>query len=60
MEDRDLILINLVKQYPHLYDRNNSGFKDKILVENSWKGIGFALKTSGKFSFEFFVLKLYL
>lgn len=33
------LLIDLVKSYPHLYDKSNPCYKDSGMKENSWKEI---------------------
>jgi len=35
----DSLLIDLVRSYPHLYDKSLSNFKDSIMKENSWNEI---------------------
>lgn len=36
----DSLLIDLVRGYPHLYDKSSPNFKDSIMKENSWNEIG--------------------
>jgi hypothetical protein len=36
----DSLLIDLVRGYPHLYDKSSSNYKDSIMKENSWNEIG--------------------
>lgn len=42
-------LINLVKQYPALYNCKLKGYKDQTLKNNIWKTIANSLGKSGKF-----------
>ncbi|KYN06626.1 hypothetical protein ALC62_02420 [Cyphomyrmex costatus] len=38
-EDEDALLIDLVKGYPHLYNKESRDFKDTIKKNNSWEEI---------------------
>ncbi|CAH0547300.1 unnamed protein product [Brassicogethes aeneus] len=38
-------IISLVETFPHLYDKKNVLYKDKVAVENLWKTIGKLLQT---------------
>lgn len=55
-EDRnfDDILIDIVKNYPHLYDSSCKDYRDVIKKENSWVEISKILDTSRKFYFLMF------
>lgn len=46
MEERDTKLISLVKQYPYLFDRGDRNFKNKPLIEKSWRVIASHMKTT--------------
>jgi len=43
----DSLLIDLVKNYPHLYDKQAKDFKDTIKRNNSWIEIGQVLNATG-------------
>lgn len=43
-------LIDLVEKFPHLWDKRNLQFKDKITVENSWKTISQIMELTGKWT----------
>ncbi|KAM0736876.1 hypothetical protein ACS0PU_006525 [Formica fusca] len=34
--NRDIQLITLVERFPHLYDKTNKKYKDRMAIENSW------------------------
>ena len=55
-EDRnfDDLLINIVKEYPHLYDSSCKDYRDVIKKENSWIEISKILATLRKFYFLMF------
>lgn len=42
-EDKDVLLISIVRGYPHLYDRKKKDFRDVQMKENSWKEIGLVM-----------------
>ncbi|XP_018575297.1 transcription factor Adf-1-like [Anoplophora glabripennis] len=42
-KEGDELLIDLIKSYPALYNKENSDYKDAIVKENSWKEIAFAM-----------------
>lgn len=44
----DSLLIDMVKSYPHLYDKSSPNFKDAIMKENSWVEIGKIMMCSRK------------
>ncbi|XP_029669947.1 uncharacterized protein LOC115239500, partial [Formica exsecta] len=37
--NRDIQLITLVERFPHLYDKTNKKYKDRMAIENSWSFI---------------------
>jgi len=45
--EEDSLLIDLVKGYPHLYDKESKDYKDIIKKNNSWKEIGEILDATG-------------
>jgi len=45
--EEDSLLVDLVKGYPHLYNKESRDFKDIIKKNNSWKEIGDILNTTG-------------
>lgn len=45
--DCNELLIELVKNYPHLYDKKNCDFKDAVMKNNSWDEIGKVLNMAG-------------
>ncbi|XP_066585521.1 uncharacterized protein [Prorops nasuta] len=45
-KDFEEILIDLIKDYPHLYDTGMNEYKDAIMKENSWMEIAKALNSS--------------
>lgn len=55
-EINDEMLIELVKNSPHLYDQNLPSFKDKEKRFNSWNLIAEELGCSGRFVGLFFHL----
>jgi len=46
-KENDLLLVDLVKNYPHLYDKQAKDFKDTIKRNNSWIEIGQVLNAIG-------------
>ncbi|GAB1869233.1 hypothetical protein CAJAP_10312 [Camponotus japonicus] len=44
--EEDSLLVDLVKGYPHLYNKESRDFKDIIKKNNSWKEIGDILNTT--------------
>ncbi|XP_071555011.1 uncharacterized protein [Temnothorax nylanderi] len=44
--DEDSLLVDLVKSYPHIYDKRSKDFKDIFKKNNSWKEIGEVLQMS--------------
>lgn len=46
-QDADEMLIDLVRQYPHLYVKTSGDKKDKLMVENSWSAIARVMNQSG-------------
>ncbi|EFN83652.1 hypothetical protein EAI_09671, partial [Harpegnathos saltator] len=38
--EENSLLVDLVKGYPHIYDKESKDFKDIIKRNNSWKEIG--------------------
>lgn len=45
--EEDSLLVDLVKSYPHLYDKQSRDFKDIKKKNNSWEEIGKLLNASG-------------
>lgn len=45
--EEDSLLVDLVKGYPHLYDKQSRDFKDIKKRNNSWKEIGQILNATG-------------
>ena len=41
-------LIDLVRRYPGIYDKSDSGHADKYRLQNTWEVIGEALDCTGK------------
>lgn len=48
VNNSDDLLIDLVKSYPHLYNKKSPCYKDSAMKENSWKEISNVLHMSGK------------
>jgi len=46
-KEKDCLLIDLVKSYPHLYDKECKDFKDVSKRNNSWKEIAQILNATG-------------
>ncbi|KAL0107395.1 hypothetical protein PUN28_008326 [Cardiocondyla obscurior] len=46
-KEGDSLLVDLVKSYPHIYDKQNKDFKDIRKKNNSWQEIGNILGASG-------------
>lgn len=46
MEHR--LLVELVKQYPQIWDRNSPFFRDKELKEKAWTEVAVKTNASGK------------
>lgn len=44
----DALLIDLVRGYPHLYDKTSPNFKDSLMKENSWEEIAKIMARSRK------------
>lgn len=44
----DDLLIDLVRSYPHLWDKSNKDFKDSIKKDTSWEEISAVFHISGK------------
>lgn len=47
----DSLLIDLVRKYPHLYDKSLPNYKDSLMKENSWKEIAKVMTWSRKYKF---------
>lgn len=45
--DEDALLIDLVKDYPHLYNKESRDFKDILKKNNSWEEIAKILDAKG-------------
>ncbi|KAL0107399.1 hypothetical protein PUN28_008326 [Cardiocondyla obscurior] len=45
-KEGDSLLVDLVKSYPHIYDKQNKDFKDIRKKNNSWQEIGNILGAS--------------
>lgn len=54
--EEDSLLVDLVKGYPHIYNKQSKDFKDIIKRNNSWKEIGDILNATG---IVYFVLYQY-
>lgn len=50
----DELLIELVRTYPHLYDKNSRDYKDRSLAATSWAEIGVSLNLSCKYNLVVF------
>lgn len=48
-EDADTILIDLVKNFPYLYDKSTENFKNIHKKDRAWMEISSVLKLSGNF-----------
>lgn len=48
-EDIDVVLIDLVKNFPYLYDKSTKDFKNATKKERTWMEISTILKLSGNF-----------
>jgi len=46
-KEDDSLLVDLVKNYPHLYDKQTKDFKDTIKRNNLWIEIGQVLNATG-------------
>lgn len=46
--DEDAFFIDLVRSYPHLYDKKARDYKDATVKANSWEEIAGTLEKSGK------------
>lgn len=46
--EKDSLLVDLVKGYPHLYDKQSRDFKDIKKRNNSWEEIGEILNATGR------------
>lgn len=51
MNNKDIELISLVERFPHLYDKNDAKYKDRLAVENSWLFISGELQTSSEYTY---------
>ena len=49
MGSMDLKLIELVRQYPHLYEKKHALYKNKVAIDNAWTAIAGKLNTTSKF-----------
>lgn len=47
--DGDALLISLVRNYPYLYNKELSDFKDTIKKQNAWTEIGSVLDMTGMY-----------
>lgn len=45
--EEDSLLVDLVKGYPHIYDKESKDFKDILKRNNSWTEIGEILNATG-------------
>lgn len=52
MEIDDAVLVDLVRQFPFLYDKGNKDFKDKNMKENSWSTIAANLHVDGEYFYS--------
>jgi hypothetical protein len=48
-KDGDGLLIDLVKRYPHLYNRTCRDYKDVVVKENTWQEIAVMMSMPGMF-----------
>jgi len=51
--ENDVLLIDLIKGYPHLYDKSLKLYKDQLIKEKSWLEISEIMQLSGKCFFFF-------
>jgi len=49
--ENDVLLIDLIKGYPHLYDKSLKDYKDQLMKEKSWLEISEIMQLSGKYFF---------
>lgn len=49
-EDADELLIECVKEYPFLFDKKHSAFKDNRMKEVAWAEIADGLKRTGDYN----------
>lgn len=47
----DSLLIDLIRGYPHLYDKSSPNYKDSLMKENSWKEIAEIMLWTRKYKF---------
>lgn len=47
----DSLLIDLVRECPHLYDKSLPSYKDSLMKENSWNEIAKVMTWSRKYKF---------
>jgi len=48
-EDTDTVLIDLVKNFPYLYDKSTTDFKNVKKKDRAWMDISAILKVPGNF-----------
>lgn len=53
--DGDALLISLVRNYPYLYNKELSDFKDIAKKQNAWTEIGNILDTTGMYIHTIFL-----
>lgn len=55
----DSLLIDLVRGYPHLYDKASPNFKDSIMKNNSWEEIAKIMTWTRKHIYKFLHIIFY-
>jgi hypothetical protein len=48
-KDNDQLLIDLIRSYPHLWDKQRKDYKDTTKKETSWEEISTILNQSSKY-----------
>lgn len=49
--ENDVLLIDLIKGYPHLYDKSLKNYKDQLMKEKSWLEVSEIMQLSDKYFF---------
>lgn len=54
----DSLLIDLVREYPYLYDKSLPSFKDSLMKKNSWEEIAKIMMWTRKYKFLNYIILL--
>lgn len=57
-KEGDELLISLVKNYPHLYDKQSKNDKDQLMKNNSWKEIAEIMNMAGKLPLNYIFVQI--